>query len=218
MFLISPWMGQCHSLPSGLDNNNSILSCHIFHAVKWSNRKKTQCPAVSWVSNVTEKTQYFVVTAKGGDFFARCSLWSQLHCRDVKVFEAYRGRASLGPMCSFWSLRGATLITMFLENVACPQESSEDKGGNALWEPHNSQGMHGMRYLNCHLTCRLQSSLISINTEARNVNVYFPEREEGKKKVVLKNQSGCSKSFPVPCVKIGRFCSNTTPAKCLRGS
>lgn len=69
MFLISPWMGQCHSLPSGLDNNNSILSCHIIHAVKWSNRKKTQCPAVSRVSNVKEKAQYFLVTAKGRDFF-----------------------------------------------------------------------------------------------------------------------------------------------------
>lgn len=81
---------------------------------------------------------------------------------------------------AFEAITGATLITTFLENVACPQLCSEDGGGgNALCESYNSPGMRGMRYLNYHLTCRLQSSLISINTEARNVNVCFPEREVG---------------------------------------
>lgn len=159
------------------------------------------------------KDTIFHVDCKWKGLFAHCSLWSHLYCRDVEVFEEYSGRASLGPICGFWSLRRATLITMFLENVACPQQSSEDKGENALWEAHNSPGMHGMRYLNCHPTCRLQSSLISINTGARNVNVYFPEREGGKKEVVLTTKVGVGNHFLSRVWRLVVFVpGNTTPA------
>lgn len=156
MFVISPWIGQCHSLPSGLDNNNSILSCHIFHAAKWSRKKDTMpCRVPTFKCERKKKTQYFAVTAKEREppplppYF----LWSHFYCRDVKVFAGRGVTASLGPKCGVWSRCGTTLITMFLENVAPPQQSSENKGGNALWKAHNSPGMHGMKYLNCHLTC-----------------------------------------------------------------
>lgn len=156
--------------------------------------------------------------------FAHCSLWSHLYCRDVKGFESYSGRASLGPICSFWRLRRGHLNNNVPGKCRLSSAELRGQGGNALWEPHNSPGMHGMRYLKCQPTCRLQSSLISINTEARNVNVYFPEREVGKKKVVLTTKVGVGNHFLSRVWRLVVFVpGNTTPAsfalwKRLRGS